>query len=375
MGTQEPGGLGGIRRILIVQTAYLGDMVLTLPFIDAVRQRFPPAHIAVLTVPVNAALLYGQPGVDAVILFDKRGIHKGLWGMLEMVRRLRTHGYDLVFSPHRSLRSALLIACSGIPRRIGFARWLTRWAYTAAVPRRVVAHEVERNLQLLTALEPGPILAPRHLSLQVAAAARQRARQHFARCDIGQEEVVIGMIPGSQWGTKRWPAERFAALIERLTTLSQLRCVLFGAPQDRVIAAAITAVCRVPVLDLIGQTTLQELPAYLERCAVVVSNDTGPMHIAAARGKPIVALYGPTTAAMGFTPYGVPWEEMSVPLGCRPCNAHGPHRCPLSHWRCMLDLSVEHVAAGVQRLLDQIGPSREAHNSHNHPGQSRGAGT
>jgi heptosyltransferase-2 len=105
------------------------------------------------------------------------------------------------------------------------------------------------------------------------------------------------------------------------------------------------------VLDLIGQTTLQELPAYLQRCAVVVSNDTGPMHVAAAVGRPIVALFGPTTSAMGFAPYGVPWEEVSVSLACRPCHAHGPPRCPLSHWRCMQELSVARVALSVQRLL------------------------
>jgi heptosyltransferase-2 len=107
------------------------------------------------------------------------------------------------------------------------------------------------------------------------------------------------------------------------------------------------------VLDLIGQTPLQALPAYLERCAVVVSNDTGPMHVAAAVGRPIVALFGPTTPEMGFAPYGVPWEDVGVALACRPCHAHGPQRCPLSHWRCMMELSVERVAASVQRLLSR----------------------
>jgi heptosyltransferase-2 len=163
------------------------------------------------------------------------------------------------------------------------------------------------------------------------------------------------MVPGSQWGTKRWPAERFAVLIERLMEAPRTAVVLFGGPQDRPVARAITAACRSPVVDLVGKTTLQELPAYLERCAVVVSNDTGPMHIAAALGKPVLVLYGPTTPALGFAPYGVRWEAASVPLACRPCNAHGPQRCPLAHWRCMLDLSVEQVAAGVRRLLQPAG--------------------
>jgi heptosyltransferase-2 len=317
----------------------------------------------VVTVPAHAPLLQGQPGVDTVIPYDKRGRQRGIRGLFRMVRMLRARDYNLVVSPHRSLRSAWLVACSGSTRRIGFSQWWTCWAYTDTVRRPHMAHEVARNLHLLTALESGPVPMPQRLTLQVAATAREQVERHFGRVGIAQDEVVIGIIPGSQWGTKRWPAARFAALIERLTATLQTRCVLFGAPQDRAIAEAITAVCRVPVLDLIGRTTLQELPAYVERCAVVVSNDTGPMHIAAALGKPIVALYGPTTAAMGFTPYGVPWEEVSVSLDCRPCHAHGPHRCPLAHWRCMLDLSVERVASGVQRLLQQARSAAETGHS------------
>jgi heptosyltransferase-2 len=337
--------------VLIVQTAFLGDVVLTLPLIAAVRQRFPQARVEALTVPAHAPLLQDQPGVEAVIVYDKHGTQRGVWGLLSMVRQVRARGYDVALSPHRSFRSALLLAGSGIPRRIGFARWLTRWAYTAVVPRPALAHEVEKNLCLLEALGPWP--GPTHgkLALHVTSEARRAASAAFARGGVEQQEAVIGMIPGSQWGTKRWPAERFAALIERLADVSQARCALFGGAQDRCLATAITAACRVPVLDFIGQTALPELPAYLERCTVVVSNDTGPMHVAAALGKPILVLYGPTVPAQGFTPYGVPWEAASVPLECRPCSAHGPQRCPLLHWRCMLDLSVEQVAAGVQRLL------------------------
>ena len=113
------------------------------------------------------------------------------------------------------------------------------------------------------------------------------------------------------------------------------------------------------MLDLIGQLSLTELPAYLDRCALVISNDTGPMHLAAALGKPVVILYGPTTSALGFFPYAVPWEEVSVALPCRPCHAHGPERCPMQHWRCMLDISVAQVLAGVQRLCQRLDAKQE----------------
>ncbi len=338
-------------RILIVQTAFLGDVVLTLPLIEAVRGRFPQAQVEVVTIPAHAAVLRDQPHVDAVLTYDKRGRGRGWRGLWRMMRTLRRRGYDLALSPHRSLRTALLVAGSGIPQRVGFRQWWTRWAYSVTVPRLALGHEVERNHQLLTLLPGLSVDAPRQFALQAPMAAQQAARQYFAQAGVGDTDVVIGIIPGSQWGTKRWPAACFATLIEQLTARPQTHCALFGAPPDHGIARAITAACRAPVLDLIGKTTLRELPAYMACCSLVVSNDTGPMHIAAALGKPIVTLYGPTTAALGFAPYGVPWEDASVPLDCRPCHAHGPQRCPLGHWRCMRDLSVGRVLACVQRLL------------------------
>jgi heptosyltransferase II len=346
-------------RILIVQTAFLGDVVLALPLIAAVRQRFASACVDVLTIPAHAPILQNQPLVDAVLTYDKRGRQKGIRGLLRMLREIRTQGYDLIISPHRSLRSALLVAGSGSPQRVGFRHWLTRWAYTSTVTRPMVGHEVERNHQLMICLNGASTDRPGRIALHVEETSRREAEQYFAHHGVEEADIVVGMIPGSQWGTKRWPAEQFAALIERLSIRSRTHCVLFGAPSDRPIADAIVTACQAPVLDLVGQTALSDLPAYLASCTVVVSNDTGPMHVAAALGKPIVTLYGPTTAALGFSPYGVEWEEASVALDCRPCHAHGPPRCPLSHWRCMRALSAEQVADAVQRLLHRTNLAAE----------------
>jgi len=346
-------------RILIVQTAFLGDVVLTLPLIEVVRQHFPSACVDVLTIPAYAPILQNQPLVDAVLTYDKRGRQKGIKGLLRMMREIRTQGYDLIISPHRSLRSALLVAGSGSPQRVGFRHGLTRWAYTSTVARSTTGHEVERHHQLMTLLSRTPPDRPGQITLHVQETSRREAEQYFAHHGVKDADIVVGMIPGSQWGTKRWPAEQFAALIEQLSARARTHCVLFGAPSDRPIADAIVTACHAPVLDLVGKTALRDLPAYLASCTVVVSNDTGPMHVAAALGKPIVTLYGPTTAALGFSPYGVLWEEASVDLDCRPCDAHGPQRCPLSHWRCMRNLSAEQVANAVQRLLHRTSLAAE----------------
>ncbi len=346
-------------RILIVQTAFLGDVLLTLPLVAALHRWVPKACVELLSIPANASVLQGQPGVDAVLTYDKRGRQRGIVGLVQMSRTIRARAYDVVISPHRSLRSALLVAVSGSERRLGFRQWWTRWAYTATVSRPVHKHEVERNHELVKLLDANAP-PPERFAMEVAAGARQAAMQVLAREGVQKEDVLVGVVPGSQWGTKRWPAEQFAALIERLTAWPRTRCVLFGTPQERDIAEAVSAGCQAPVIDLVGKTSLRELPAFMARCDVVISNDTGSMHIAAALGKPVVALYGPTTPALGFSPYGVPWEEASVAsLSCRPCHAHGPARCPLSHWRCMRDLRPEQVAERVARLLHAAGTAAQ----------------
>ncbi len=338
-------------RILIVQTAFLGDVVLVLPLVTAARQWAPQARVEVLTIPANAAVLEGQPGVDVVLTYDKRNRQRGLRGLVQMGRTVRGRAYDVVISPHRSLRSAFLVAASGSRLRVGFRQWWTRWAYSATAPRPAHGHEVVRNHALIHLLDAG-VPVPRQSRLQVTAEKRRVAAAAWGRVGVGTRDVLVGLVPGSQWGTKRWPAAHFAALIERVAAWPGTHCALFGAPHERDIAEAVMAACSVPVIDLVGKTPLRELPAYMARCDVVVSNDTGAMHIAAALGKPIVTLYGPTAPALGFSPYGVLWEEASVAsLSCRPCHAHGPERCPLSHWRCMQELHPESVAAGVARLL------------------------
>ncbi|GIX46475.1 MAG: heptosyltransferase [Candidatus Tectimicrobiota bacterium] len=339
------------QRVLVVQTAFLGDVVLALPLVAALHQRFPQAQVDFLTVPAHVPLLQTQPQIAAVLAFDKRGRQRGLRGLLAMARVLRARRYDLALSPHRSWRSALLLCLSGIPRRLGFARWGVRWAYTDTVPRPRSGHEVARNHALLSPLAPPAVPLPARLRLHVPAAARRRVAAALARAGVMPQETLIGLVPGSQWATKRWPPEHFAALMACLRGRLKARFVLLGSPAERPLAEAIVARCPEPVLDLVGRTPLADLPAYVQRCRLLVSNDTALVHVAAAVGTPVVVLYGPTAPALGFFPYGVPWEEASVALPCRPCHPHGPRRCPLRHWRCMRELTAEQVAAKVQRLL------------------------
>jgi heptosyltransferase-2 len=285
------------------------------------RERLAPRRLAVLVRPEAAELLIGHPAVDDVLVDDKRGVDGGPLGGLRVARRLRRERFDLAVCPHRSLRTALLLALARVPRRIGFDASRGRFLFHECVHRDRSLHDVERNLALMEAV--GGWQGTPHLYVPVAAAAAELAR---ALLGTGDERPVAVLAPGSVWHTKRWTASGFAAVARGLGARG-MRCVLVGAPADVERARTIAAAAGPDVLDLTGRTDLAVLTAVIDRSQILVGNDSAPMHLAAARGVPVVAVFCATTTALGFGPYGRA-TVVEADLGCRPCGRHGGRRCP-----------------------------------------------
>jgi lipopolysaccharide heptosyltransferase II len=326
----EPGA-----TTLVIQTAFLGDVVLTTPLLAALAERDGP--VDVITTPAAAPLVEGLPSVHAVIRYDKRGADRGLRGLWRLGRRLRASGYARVVLPHRSWRSAALALLSGASERRGFADSPAAAAYTWRVARPTTGHEVER----LLALAPGRLNAaapPVRLALTADdhAVADAWLRAH------GVAPGFVALAPGSIWGTKRWPGyAELAAVLEGPV-------VVVGGRDDAGIGAAVVAAAPGRVHNAAGALGLRASAALIARAAVLVTNDSAPLHLATAVGTPIVALFGPTVPAFGFGPRGARDIVVEhVGLECRPCSAHGPQVCPLGHHRCMREQSVERVAAAV----------------------------
>jgi len=330
-------------RILVVQPAWLGDTVFLGPALRALRARWPACRIALVVTPRGAPVARLLPGADEVVVYDKRGADRGLGGLLRTGRALRGR-FDLALVPHYAPRAGILAWLSGAPRRIGYALGCSE-----RVPLDRSGPFVDRALRL--AERAG---APGDRTLALRAPAE---RDGYAEATLaGAPRPLVGIVPGAEWPTKRWGAERYAALARALGGTA----VILGGPSERELAAEIA---RAAGAGLVRDTTgnaIDEAVALLARCDVVVGGDTGLVHCARALGRPTVVIFGPTHRERHV--FGTREAALAVGLDCQPCHDHGPARCPLGHLRCMTELSPERVAAEARRLLDAGGgaPLRSA---------------
>jgi len=329
---------------LVVQTSFLGDTVLTTPLLVQLANRGP---VDVVTTPASSSLLAGHPAVREVIVYDKRGADAGVVGFLRLAARLRAARYDSAYLAQGSLRSALLAFAARVNTRVGFATSAGSWLYTTKVPYRDDLHHAARLLQLSrpngrepTEAELRPSLAPGDAEVAMVHALLERA-------GVRDGERLIALAPGSVWETKRWPYYR--ELAQRLA--SDGRVVVVGGPSDAPLAREIIAA--VPsAVDATGALPLLASAALIGRCALIVTNDSAPLHLASAMGKPTVAVFGPTVPDFGFGPLAPSRVVVGhESLACRPCDRHGPRRCPLVHFRCMRELTPDLVAERARTLL------------------------
>jgi heptosyltransferase-2 len=308
------------RGTLVIQTAWLGDVVLTLPLIQSLAARFGP--VDVLVTPSAVPLVEQDPAVRRAIAWDKRGAGRGAGGLLRLAAALRRAGYGRAFLPHRSLRSALLARLAGIPERTGYAgSGLASFLYTARVARPPVGHEPARLLALAgTAARPGTPW------FTVTARDRERAAGWLDRQGVRRPFVVLA--PGARWATKLWPG--YPELARRL----DLQAVVVGGAEERPLARLISEAVPGRASSAAGELTLRESAAVIEQATLVVTNDSAPLHLAVALARPVIAIAGPTGPAPGFEPPATVGRVVAHPdLACRPCSAHGPERCPLGHHR------------------------------------------
>jgi heptosyltransferase-2 len=328
-------------RLLVIQTAFLGDVVLTTPLLRALKEYGPEAYVAALVIPETAAVLEEAPFVDDLVVHDKRG--GGLGELGRVMREVRAGEFDVVVSPHRSARSATIAWRSGARRRLGYRQSALPWLYTERVPRPREGHETRKILALAEALSCN--VAETRPALVVAEAEREAAREAAG----GGPYVVIS--PSSVWPTKRWLPEGFAAVGDRLAA-RDYAVVLTGGPAETEPAAAVAAAMEAPAVNLAGRTTPRELAALTAEAALVVANDSAPVHLASAFDTPTVAVFGATVPAQGFGPLASRSAVAEVEgLYCRPCGAHGGRRCPEKHFRCMRELTPDEVIATVDRVV------------------------
>jgi heptosyltransferase-2 len=321
--------------VLVIQTAFLGDVILSTPLLAALARQHGPVDL--ITTPAAATLVERHPAVREVIRYDKRGKDRGAGGFLRLVKELRKREYRRAYLPHRSWRSGALAWLAGIRERIGFSDG-SSVLYTSTVSRPESGHEVERLLSLA-----GPGVEP-PVTIAVDPEDQLGAERWLA--DHGITDGFVALAPGSIWGTKRWPYYgELAARLDRPV-------VVIGGKEDRELAESIVAASGGRASNAAGDLSLRQSVALIGKAQLLVTNDSAPLHMATATGTPIVAVFGPTLPSFGFGPRGARDRVIEHDhLACRPCSAHGPETCPLGHHRCMREIGVEQVIEGIQELL------------------------
>jgi heptosyltransferase II len=374
MTTPAAAATPGPRRILVRGVNWLGDAVMTTPALQRLRERFPQAHITLLTHEKLAALWQPHPSLDASIAFSPG---EGPWSV---AGRLRALDFQAALVLPNSLRSALEVWLARIPRRIGLARPGCNWLLTHRVsPRpgqirmsRRSAGEVRRLIRLSADKPPSAAHRPEagkahqvHDYLHLAAAMGASPETLPPRLEIRPEEVqearqallpghppvLLGLNPGAEYGpAKRWPARNFAAIARGISgKLGNCLWLALGTAGDWELCDQIAREAEGRVLNLAGKTSLRQLMALLKLCRVVLTNDTGPMHVAAALGTPVVVPFGSTSPEL--TGPGLPGDSRHRLLKSgAPCSPCFRRECPID-FRCMVGITVEQVFKAVWQVV------------------------
>ncbi len=341
-------------KLLVRATNWVGDAILSIPAMQAIRARWLAAEIIVLARPWVAGLYQGQDFVDRVIPLENAGGLRDFRAMETVAARLRAEEFDIAVLLPNSFSSAWLIWRAGIPERIGYARdgrglMLTR---RIAVPR---AREIPKQescyyLELLRRagwLESLPDV--REIRLQVSAQAKCAAEEKLQAEGASAQRPRIAMAPGAAYGSaKCWLPERFAQVADRLIEEFRASVILFGTSSEREIISRIAEGMKQPPINLAGRTAITELPALLGACQLFIGNDSGAMHVAAAAGVPVVAIFGPTDPE-GTAPVTARRTLVREPVFCSPCFLR---HCPIDH-RCMTRIPAEAVYAAARNWLEQ----------------------
>jgi len=355
-------------KTLIVQTAYLGDLLLSIPLLKNLRQIRSEDELVLFCRKGFGELFKSMNLVHEVIEVDKNT--SGSWK--DAIQGLKKYEYEWIVSPHESFRTATILWRLRAKLKLGFSSWRTSWAYNKTIRRPMEWPDALRQLSLLEDLnsqlkanfeelrERKKFLnsnTEKDLSETIPEFASMSVRSRvqawkFSANNITLPPEFICMSPGSVWATKRWPVEKFIDLAKlRLSHGDQI--VLLGSPAEADIAAKIATEAP-QVQNLCGQTSLTDTLKILSQSRVLVSNDSGAQHMAAAVDTPVVSIFGPTTLELGYRAWVAPTKVAQIDLECRPCGKHGSQKCPLGTHECMRALSVDRVNSLINQIISSI---------------------
>ncbi|MBW2511515.1 MAG: lipopolysaccharide heptosyltransferase II [Deltaproteobacteria bacterium] len=332
-----------MQRIMVRTTNWVGDAVMTTPALGAIRETFPDAKITVVANPLVAQLFEFHPDCDEVIVYDRQGRHARSIGFLRFVAMLRGRKFDCAILFQNAIEAAIMAFLAGVPKRLGYITDSRRLLLNYPVPighQERALHHTDYYLHMLA--QCGVTTGTKQQRLALRPDEVQWAVE-----TLPQGRFVV-VNPGAAYGSaKRWIPERFAAVADELASSYGMSIVLSGGPGEMEIGADIAKAMQSPHQNLIGKTSVRQMMAALASSSLMITNDSGPMHVAAAFNVPMVAIFGPTDHTT-TSPWGTNSQIVRHPVECSPCMLR---QCPIDH-RCMERVTVEDVMSAAAGLLE-----------------------
>jgi heptosyltransferase-2 len=336
-------------KILVIQTAFLGDAVLTLPMIRKLKELNSKASIDVLCIPASKEIFLLSPYINEIIIIDKKGEHKSFRSFLKFTKQIRARGYDRIYSPHRSFRSSLLVLQSGVKETYGFSNSSLFHAYKYLTKYIPSHHEVQRNLDLIgyDYSEKGWRVLP---EIKIPESADRAAKDFLKSNNINSNFAAIA--PGSIWNTKKYPLEYYEQVIQYLIA-QDFKVIIVGGKEEEKIGKPLEAKFNGNLISSAGNLTITESIALLKYSKILISNDSAPTHLGVCADIPVLTLYCSTVPDFGFYPYNKKSRWLSyTELKCKPCGIHGYYACPLKHFQCGYKLEAESVISAIKEILN-----------------------
>lgn len=338
-----------MEKILVIQTAFLGDAILTLPLIQELAKKFPGALIDAVAIPSTANVFEASPFVRKVWVYDKKGKDKSFFRSVVFAKEIKKEKYDGIYSPHRSFRTSLIVLLTGVKNTTGFDNASLSVVYSNRIFYDKKSHEVCRNLMLLDkSYFEGENWKIRP-QVNIPESIKQSVDEQAGR--LGKK--IAAIAPGSVWETKKYPAEYYTEIIEKLSDVG-FSIALIGGTEDKNLCERIAEKSGKKALSFAGKFNVISSVYFLSKVKFLISNDSAPTHMAMAAGIPAVTLYLSTVPSFGFYPY----LHNSISIGydnltCKPCGIHGHNKCPIETFDCAFLLKPEMVLQRIKRFWEE----------------------
>lgn len=338
------------KRILIVRTDRIGDVLLSTPVIKAMRDEYPDACIAMMVSPYSKEIVEGNPYLDEVIVYDKEAKHKSWASSMEFAKYLKTKKFDLALVLHPNNRVHLITYFAGIKRRVGYNRKLgflltDRIKHTKQLGEK---HELEYNLDLVRYL--GIIPKEQSLFMPIKKESEDWAEVVLRQEGISASDKILAIHPGASCPSKIWPQLRFAQVADKLADLHGFKIIIVSGPKDIRMAEDVLSNMRHAAFNLAGKTSVSQLASVLRRCNLFISNDSGPVHVASALGTPVISLFGRAQRGLSpvrWGPIGLKDRILHKEVGCIECFAH---KCK-KEFACLKAITVDDVVKAAEDIL------------------------